>query len=48
LEEFFLSVTQEEFLQEAAKRDDELESGKVKALDESEFWSGIASRKRRA
>ena len=42
------SVTQDEFLQEAAIRDDELESGKVKALDESEFWSGIASRKRPA
>lgn len=42
------SVTREDVLQEASKRDGELESGKVKALNESEFWSGIASRKRPA
>jgi hypothetical protein len=42
------SVTQEDILQEAAKRDGELECGRVKALNEAEFWSGIASRKRPA
>ncbi len=42
------SVTRDELLVVASQRDDELEKGTVKPLDESEFWSGIASRKSRS
>lgn len=41
------SVTRDEFLAEASRRDDELERETVRALDEAEFWNGIASRSRR-
>ncbi len=34
----------EDLLHEAIRRDSEMESGKVAALTESEFWSGIAVR----
>ncbi len=36
----------EDSLHEAIRRDSELESGSVPALSESEFWSGIAARKK--
>jgi len=35
----------EDVLHEAIRRDSEMESGKVTALSESEFWSGIAVRR---
>jgi hypothetical protein len=38
-------TTPENALHEAIRRDSELESGKVAALSESEFWSGIAVRR---
>lgn len=37
-----------DLLTEAMRRDSEIEDGVVKALDESEFWSGIQRRGRRA
>jgi hypothetical protein len=36
-----------EFLDEARRRDNEINSGKVSLLKESEFWSGIAKCRRR-
>ncbi len=36
--------TPNEVIDEAARRDAEIESGKVELLSESEFWSGIAHR----
>jgi hypothetical protein len=38
----------DEILGEAARRDAELETGKVAPLSETEFWDGIASHRRRA
>jgi hypothetical protein len=38
------TTTPEEVLHEAIRRDSEMESGKVAALSESEFWSGVAAR----
>jgi hypothetical protein len=35
-------VTSADVLEEASKRDAELESGKVKPLTESEFWAGVS------
>lgn len=35
------SVSPDETLAEAAKRDEQMESGEVKALTEAEFWSGV-------
>jgi hypothetical protein len=35
------AVSSDEILEEAIRRDAELQSGKVKALDEEEFWSGV-------
>lgn len=37
-------ATAEEILAEAARRDAELESGRVKPLSESAFWAGIRRR----
>ena len=34
----------EEVLAEAARRDEEIASGKVKPLDEAEFWRGVKKR----
>ena len=34
----------EEMLAEAARRDEEISSGKVKPLDEAEFWRGVENR----
>ncbi len=34
----------EETLAEAARRDEEIASGKVKPLDEAEFWRGVHKR----
>lgn len=36
------ATTPADVLDEASKRDAELESGKIKPLTESEFWAGIA------
>ena len=36
-----------EFLDEALRRDSEINSGKVAVLKESEFWSGITKRRTR-
>jgi len=38
----------DEILREAACRDAEIESGKVKPLSESAFWSGVARRRNRS
>jgi hypothetical protein len=35
----------EDVLHEAIRRDSEMENGKVTPLTESEFWSGIATRR---
>ena len=35
-----------DLLAEASKRDDQLESGEVQALDESQFWAGVTRRQR--
>ena len=40
--------TPDDALGEAARREAEIESGKVELLNESEFWSGIAHRRKRA
>ena len=37
--------TPEDALHEAMRRDAEIESGKVTALSESDFWSGISVRR---
>jgi hypothetical protein len=34
----------EETLAEASRRDEEIASGKVKPLDEAEFWRGVKKR----
>jgi len=34
----------EETLAEVARRDEEIVSGKVKSLDEAEFWRGVKKR----
>ena len=39
------TVTPEDVLQEAIRRDSEMENGNVAALNESEFWSGIVGRR---
>jgi hypothetical protein len=39
------SAAPEDVLQEAIRRDSEMENGTVTALSESEFWSGIAVRR---
>ncbi|MCW1922495.1 hypothetical protein OKA05_08005 [Luteolibacter arcticus] len=39
------AVTADDLLEEATRRDDGLESGETTALSESEFWSGIRSRR---
>lgn len=39
------AVNANERLEEAANRDEELESGEVTALGEAGFWSGIRSRR---
>ncbi len=49
--ELLRSVTPEissrELLDEAARREKEIDSGKVALLDESEFWRGISNRRGR-
>jgi hypothetical protein len=40
--------TPDEILDEATRRESEIESGKAELLNESEFWSGIAHRQKRA
>lgn len=40
--------TPDDALGEAARREAEIASGKVALLNESEFWSGIAQRRKRA
>jgi hypothetical protein len=42
------AATPAEALGEAAKRDAEMEAGKVKPLSESEFWNGIARSRNRS
>ncbi len=42
------SVSPTDVLDEAAKRDSEMESGKVTPLTESEFWAGISRPRNRA
>ena len=39
------AVSADELLEEALRRDEELESGEAAALSETEFWSGIRSRR---
>lgn len=38
------TLSPEETLAEAARRDEEIASGKVKPLSESEFWRGVKKR----
>lgn len=38
-------TTPEDLLDEANRRDSELENGTMSALSESEFWSGISARR---
>ena len=38
----------DEILHEATRRDAEIETGKVKPLSESAFWSGVARRRNRS
>ena len=38
----------QDLLDEAARRENELNSGKVRLLDEALFWRGIAGRRRRS
>ncbi len=49
--ELLRSVTPEissrELLDEAVRREKEIDSGKVALLDESEFWRGISNRRGR-
>lgn len=42
------SISPADILEEAAKRDSEMESGKVTPLTESEFWAGISRPRNRA
>ena len=42
------TTTPDEILDEAARRDAEIETGKVKPLSESTFWSGVARRRNRS
>lgn len=39
------TVTAEEILEEATRRDDELEHDEAIGLDEAAFWNGIRSRR---
>lgn len=36
----------QDILDEAGRREDELESGRVQELDESQFWAGVARQHR--
>jgi hypothetical protein len=38
------TTSPEEALAEAARRDEEIASGKVRPLSETEFWSGVKKR----
>jgi hypothetical protein len=40
-------TSSQELLDEALRRDNEIDSGKTSLLSESQFWSGIAKRRRR-
>ncbi|MDR1282884.1 MAG: addiction module protein [Opitutaceae bacterium] len=37
----FASGTDAEVFEEAKRRDDEIESGRTKALSETDFWNGV-------
>ena len=36
----------QDLLDEAARREDELDTGKAQELDESQFWAGVTRRRR--
>jgi hypothetical protein len=40
------ALSPSEILAEAVRRDEEIESGAVRALSEAEFWAGVRRRRR--